>query len=178
MGAAAVSFADVGGLLEDAPYGAPGPLLLLIGIGHDLRCLPPHDDEAEPGSKPSCEVILRMARLRAEESRELGCVEGLRSPYLQKSWSLGSELICLSTLYPTATTLELFDEQELVDVLTARQPVRSGNQDHVELGHRRRVMQLALAGTVQSCATVTFIQVNVLFLKQPTLPFGVAFQAR
>jgi hypothetical protein len=81
MGAAAVSCADVDGLLEGAPYGAPGPLLLLIGIDHDLRCLPPHD-EADPGSKPSCGVVLRMARLRAEEPRELGWVEGHRSPYL------------------------------------------------------------------------------------------------
>ena len=88
MGAAAVSFADVGGLLEDAPYGAPGLLLLLIGIGHDLRCLPPHD-EAESESKPSCGVILRMARLPAEEPRELGCVEGHRSPYLQKKLVIG-----------------------------------------------------------------------------------------
>src|SRR4051812_30253131 len=38
----------------------------------------------------------------------------------------------------TAAALQFFEEQYLMDVL-ARQPVRGGDQDHLELGHRRRV---------------------------------------
>src|SRR5215216_4302563 len=61
--------------------------------------------------------------------------------------------------------------------VVARQPVRRGDQDHLELGHRCSVAQGVEAGTVQIRAAVTFIQVKVLFLKRPTLPFGVALQS-
>ena len=75
-------------------------------------------------------------------------------------------------LYPTAASLQFFEEQYLVDVL-ASESVRSGDQDHLELGHRRRVAQGVEAGAVQARAAVALIEVDALPVEGPALPLRV-----
>jgi len=65
----------------------------------------------------------------------------------------------LGELYPTAASLQFFEEQHLVDVLTG-EPVRGGQEDHLQLGHRRRVAQGVEAGAVQARAAVALVEVD------------------
>jgi hypothetical protein len=68
--------------------------------------------------------------------------------------------------------LQLFDQQYLMDVL-AHQSIGRGDEDHVKLGHRRRVAQGVESGAVQARAAVTVAEVDVLCLKRPTLSLCV-----
>src|SRR5215204_1435226 len=209
MGAVAVSLADVGGVLEDAPYGAPGPTTLAGRSGNSTFDEPSCDaTEGSPSLQipgehlphdrrlvlvdPQARRIAWMLRVSSVteghphpwqqlSGTQLGepapphplgdqrpFVLGYRSPYLQKK--LVVRILAhrpLHELYLTAMPLQLFDEQDLMDVV-ARQPVRSGDEDHVELGHRCRIAQGVEPGTVQTGAAVSFVEIELILLKRPT----------
>ena len=210
----AVGVPDVGGVLEDAPYGAPGPGAFARGGKNSCPHEPPGDGAqgrtllevpgehlpndgrlvlfyaqtrrvarpfgigavAERHPHPGQELPgaqLRQPPAAHPLGDEGPLVLGHRPPYLQQELVVGVLAHGpLQELYPTAASLQFFDEQHLVDVL-AGQPVRGGDQDHLELGHRRRVAQGVEAGAVQACAAVTLVEVDVRPVEGPTLPLRV-----
>src|SRR3712207_4908133 len=103
-------------------------------------------------------------------------VLGHRSPYLQQELVVG--ILAhrpLHELYSAAALLQFLEEQHLVDVL-ARQPVRRGNQQHLELGHRRRIPQGVESGAIQARTAVALVEVDVLFLKSETFLLGIRLE--
>jgi len=82
----------------------------------------------------------------------------------------------LQELYPTAAALQFFEEQHLVDVV-AGEPIRSGDQEDLELGHRRRVAQGVEAGTVQVRAAVTLVEVDVPFFDLEAFALYVSLES-
>jgi hypothetical protein len=62
-----------------------------------------------------------------------------------------------------------------MDVL-AGEPVRGGDQDYLELGHRRSVAQRVEPGAVEARTAVALIEVNALTLKRAALPLGIPLE--
>ena len=119
---------------------------------------------------------LRQAPAAHPLGDERSFVLGHRSPYLQQELVVGVLAHGpLQELYPTAATLQFFEEQYLVDVV-ARQPVRGGHEHHLELGHRRRVAQGVEAGTVQARAAVALVEVDALPVEDPAHLLGVVLK--
>ena len=130
----------------------------------------PHPRQELPGAQ------LRQPPAAHPLGDEGPLVFGHRSPYLQQ------ELVVrvlahgpLQELYPTAASLQFFEEQHLVDVL-AGEPVGGGDEDHLELGHSRSVAQGVESGAVQARAAVALVEVDAPVVEGPPLLLRVVLK--
>ena len=72
-------------------------------------------------------------------------------------------------LHLAAAPGKLIDQQHLVDIV-ARQPVRRGDQDQVQIGQRRMVPQPVQPRPAKASAAIAVIAVNMLVLQLPAAP--------